>query len=254
MPSRPTHLQIFGERCSGTNYVAQLLRRNLFGVRLTDPFGWKHGWPDRVLDTADHCLFVIVHRDPFAWAQSLHRQPWHAAPSLRQLPFSEFLRTPWWCCWGQDMEISPTDPRLGTEMMHERDPATGERFANVMQLRTAKLRAWLSIEARVRHCVVVRYEDAARDPKQLVRSVAQQFGLLRWPWLRRVATHKGGPEPFMARADVAWLAADVAWIAASVDHSLESQCGHDVPARAAALLAAAAKAPAAAVRSRANTA
>ncbi len=238
MPSRPTLLQIFGERCSGTNYVAQLLRRNLFGVQLTDAFGWKHGWPDRVTGSTEQCLFVVVHRDPFAWAQSLHRQPWHAAPALRDLPFDRFVRAPWWCCWGQDMELAADDSRAGTEMLHERDPATGERFADILRLRTAKLRAWLALETRVRHFAVVRYEDALRQPGQVVRGIANRTGLRRWPWLRGVHTVKGGKDPFVARAEQPFAPADIAWIASAVDRELESRLGHDVSVRVASLRAA----------------
>ena len=253
MPFRPTQLQIFGERCSGTNYVAQLLRRNLLGLRLTDEFGWKHGWPDRVTGAAEHCVFVVVHRDPFAWAESLHRQPWHAAPPLRELPFAQFLRTPWWCCWGQDMALAPNDPRIGSEMQHERDPVTGERFDNVLSLRTAKLRAWLALAGRVRHFAVVRYEDAVQEPRRLVQELAQRCGLRRWPWLRPVRTWKGGKDPFVARAVSPFAPADVDWIRSSLDLALERACGHDVVARAAALLGEAAAVTPASERARAHT-
>ena len=173
---RPRHLQLFGERCSGTNYVAQLLRRNLWGVALTDAHGWKHGFTRRVVDDTPDCAFVVVVRDPFDWVCSLHRKPWHAAGPLRDLPLAQFLREPWWCEWGRDMELPVTDPRIGTEMQHERDPSTGERFANVMRLRAGKLRDWLQLEGRVRHFALVRYEDAVAHGREVVRALAVRFG------------------------------------------------------------------------------
>ncbi len=249
--TRPRRLQLFGERCSGTNYVAELLRRNV-GLRATDEFGWKHGWPQGVIGPAADCVFAIVVRDPFDWVRSLHRQPWHAAAPLRDRPLAQFLREPWWCEWGRDMTLAAHDARRGTEMMHERDPATGERFANVMRLRTAKLRAWLALEQRVQHVAVVRYEHAAGEPRRFVREFAQRFGLRRWPWLRAVRTFKGGPDPFVKRELAAMAAADVEWVARELDEALERRCGYDIAARAAALLAAGQWASAAAVCCRAE--
>lgn len=237
---RPRLLQIFGERCSGTNYVAALLRRNLPQLTVTDRYGWKHGFTDRVTDAAPGCLFVVVHRDAFDWVRSLCRQPWHAAAPLRDRPLGEFVREPWWCEWGRDMQLPPDDPRRGTEMVHERDPATGERFANALLLRTAKYRDWATLPGRVRHVLAVRYEDAAAEPRRFVRDVARRFGLWRWPWLRGVATRKGGPERFVATRYEPIAPVDLEWIVDQLDEELERSCGYDVPARARELGAAAA--------------
>jgi len=136
------------------------------------------------------------------------------------------------------MELAAGDPRLGTEMMHERDPATGQRFANVMALRTAKLRAWVALKERVRNAVLVRYEDAAAEPRRFVRQFARQFGLWRWPWLRAVTTWKGGRERFTAREYEPFAPRDVEWVASQLDRDLERRFGVDVGARAAELLAA----------------
>lgn len=234
MPERRLRrLQIFGERCSGTNYVAQLLRRNL-GLEPTDAHGWKHGWLDRVEGPAPDTLFVVVHRDPFDWLRSLHRMPWHAAPALQGLPFAQFLRTPWWCEWGQHMELGAADPRRGTEMLHERDPATGLRFTNVMALRTAKHLAWEHLAARVEHVAAVRYEDAAAAPARIVRELAKRFALWRWPWLRTVAGEKGGATRYVEKLPLPLAEVDLRFIAEQLDPELERRCGYDLPARAAA--------------------
>lgn len=228
--TRPKQLQIFGERCSGTNYVAQLLRRNVPGLALTDRYGWKHGFVERVPEVAEDCVFVVVHRDPFDWVRSLHQKPWHAAEPLRGLSLTPFLREPWWCQWGRDMEIPADDPRRGAEMLHERDPASGERFANVLRLRTAKLRAWHSLAARVAHVRVVRYEDVLAEPRAFLRGFARQFGLFRWPWLRPVKTFKGGRDPFVPKQYEALVAPDLAWIASELDRDVERAAGYDLEA------------------------
>lgn len=234
---RPRRLQIYGERCSGTNWVAQILRRNLPGIHLVDDFGWKHGWVFGDIEAASDCLFVVVHRDPFDWLRSLHKTPWHTAPELRGVPFAQFVRTAWRCLWGSDMELPAGDPRAGTEMLHERDPSTGEPFANPMRLRTAKIRAWDALRTRARHHVDVRYEAAMQDPRAFVRELAKRFGLRRWPWFRGVKTFKGGPDRFRPQPYPPIAGPDLAWIAGELDCELEAAHGFDVPARVAELAA-----------------
>jgi hypothetical protein len=135
------------------------------------------------------------------------------------------------------MDIAADDPRRGTEMLHERDPATGERFANVLALRTAKARAWLALSERVRHVAFVRYEDAAEDPRRFVREFARRFAQRRWPWLRTVRTFKGGPDRFVASEYEPFSPRDVEWIASQLDGETERRLGFEPGARAARLLA-----------------
>lgn len=60
-----TRIQIFGQRCSGTNVVAQTLATNLPGVRVTDEFGHKHWFvPPQTLFPKD-TLTLVVARDAF---------------------------------------------------------------------------------------------------------------------------------------------------------------------------------------------
>lgn len=230
----PHRIQIFGERCSGTNWIAELLRRNLPGIRIVDDFGWKHGWPPEHPGPSPDCIFVIVHRDPFDWLQSLHRMPWHAAPELRGVPFGQFVRTPWRCLWGADVD-SVDEDRRGTEMLHERDPATGAPFANAMRLRAAKARAWDALRSVVTHHLGVRYEGVLADPRAFVRDFAVRFGLRRWPWFRAVTTWKGGRDKFVPKAAPPIQPSDLAWILSELDIDLERAHGYDVTARVVAL-------------------
>lgn len=238
MPRRPRRLQIFGERCSGTNFVAQLLRRNAWRLPLTDEHGWKHGFCDGVAGPAADTLFVLVVRDPFDWAASLWRTPWHAAQPLRDASFPEFVRMEWRCEWGRDMALAAEDPRVGEEMTHERDPATGRRFVDVFALRAAKLRAHLALASRVRRFAVVRYEDAAASPREVCATLLGGHRVRRWPWFRAVRTWKGGAEPFVPKPRLVMSREDVLHIAARLDAQQERAIGYDVASRAAQLLAA----------------
>ena len=186
----PRRLQILGERCSGTNFVSELLCRNL-GLERTEAVGFKHWF---VGDGAvpNDVLVVVVERRADDWLRSLHRQPWHAHPSLRNLPLHRFARAEWHCVWDDDrFGINRDHPRWGTEMMHERDPQTGRRFANPLAMRRAKHADWRRVIGRARHGEWLRYEEVADDPVGTVKRIAQGCGLFLPATIDPVKTYKG---------------------------------------------------------------
>lgn len=232
-----TRIQIFGERCSGTNYLEHLLRRNVPEVPLTWEFGWKHFFPRPGAEAADDCLFVVIYRNAFDWLRSLHRTPWHAAPELWHLDFARFIRAPWWCVYDEHWPVAPDDPRYGTELLIERDPVTGERFANVLRLRSAKIRAWEDLRARARHAAAVRYEDLNADPAAAVAALAGAFGLPQLPAFRPVREDKGGSRRYRRKVYPPIGEADLQFILAELDPALEALAGYDLAALAEAVRA-----------------
>ena len=99
------YIQILGERYSGTNYLAALIRNNIPAVEITESFGFKHWFikdhqprsaPNsttdfecvRSLNHSDDTLFLVILRNPFDWLRSLARYPQHA-PDHVGLSFSK---------------------------------------------------------------------------------------------------------------------------------------------------------------------
>lgn len=66
---------------------------------------------------------------------------------------------------------------LGTPLQYDRDPVTGEAFANVLRLRSAKARAYLGHRNRVCNLAIVQYEAVKADPDRLLGAIAEGFGL-----------------------------------------------------------------------------
>ena len=105
------HLQVFGERKSGTSYLVTLIKKNFSSIRVTSLFGYKHWFIrdhfprsrpnettdlecERSLDNSDDTLFLVIYRNPFDWLQSFHKMPYHGDGHWG-LEFSEFIRKPW---------------------------------------------------------------------------------------------------------------------------------------------------------------
>lgn len=187
----PRYLQIFGERCSGTNLVESLLVGNFPQLELRWDFGYKHFLPQARVGEASDYLVVAVYRHAEDWLRSLHRTPWCAALELKNRPIGEFMRGQWWCVWDRHANVRRDDPRFGQEMMFERDPDTGERFANVVQMRNAKVRAWERVVADARFGLSVQMEQVRQNPEAFVQRVACQTGLQPVRPFVPVKTYKG---------------------------------------------------------------
>lgn len=225
-------IQIYGERRSGTNFLEQLLVANLRSVPVCRDYGWKHGFHGPGVETADDCLFLVIYRNPFDWLRSLHRRPFHAAPSLRRIPFSDFIRREWWCVWDEQAGRPRGHEMHGLEMMSERDPETGERFPNVLRLRTAKIRNWEGLRARTTHTEYVRYEDLAASPSGYLASLSGRFGLMQTDHFVPIERARGRTRPYRPRRYKPIGTGDVRHIVQTLDAALELGIGYDLGALA----------------------
>tara|TARA_B110000027_G_C16122057_1_gene303744 strand:+ start:2092 stop:2340 length:249 start_codon:yes stop_codon:yes gene_type:complete len=57
-------ITIYGERCSGTNYLETLLAKNFHDYKLTWKYGWKHFFGHQNLENSDDTLFICIVRNP----------------------------------------------------------------------------------------------------------------------------------------------------------------------------------------------
>ncbi len=222
-----TRVQVYGQRCSGTNLVTRAIEANMPDIEITEAFGFKHWFvPPQTLFVKD-TLVLVVARDAYDWTRSLHRQPWHAHPELKAKPFDAFIRSHWHSYWDDHFgHIEPGHPMHGGEMLHERDPETGERFANCIAKRTAKLRHWSSLTNRAHNVALLGYDAFARDPAAFVTALATVAGIERRASFVPITSYKGqGYAPYVPTAYPDLAAEDAAHIAAWLDPEVEAAFG-----------------------------
>ena len=184
-------LQIFGERCSGTNYLEQLINKNIPSISITTEYGFKHFFPKTDVGKSNDCLFIILYRNPFDWLKSIYRNPWHANAELKALSFSDFIRSKWICVWDKDAGVSKKDKRYNTEIMFERCPVSEKRFENLIKMRTAKILAWETIRDKNSNTVYIRYEELILDPEKHIRIISYKLDLPMTPIFKGVDSYKG---------------------------------------------------------------
>lgn len=228
-PEVPTHVQVFGERSSGTNFVNRLLGKNT-GLETTDRYGWKHGFA-QMTGVGKTTLIVAVAREPLAWARSMHSKPWHCPPQMQALEFSGFIRAEWDTIIDRRRYFQKSGEwkTLGTPLQQDRHPITGQRFANIGELRTIKLAWALGLRNRGVNLVLCRLDAVQADPEGFVRAVAQGFGVDMAEEYRPVTKRLGSRflgnvDPRPATPDEI-NATDRAFLAGALDPRLEAAWG-----------------------------
>lgn len=167
-PHNPTYKEIIikGERHSGTNWVRSILEKNVKKSILVDQtsldIGWKHGFlpPDgwgRPIEQDD--LLLVVTRDVFTWLPKMYIETYDPEMKGKKKgkSFHEFIRLEY---------TARCQPRLDDPKKHlstyqvefckkfyvegilngKYDPGevVAEKAENVIQIRTAKYKQWLS--------------------------------------------------------------------------------------------------------------
>lgn len=156
---------IYGERCSGTNYLQELIEMN-FDVETTWDYGWKHFFGFNDVSNSDDTLFICIIRDPYTWLNSLYRIPHHITHTIRG-DATKFLNNE---VFSYDDHNESRDETK--EMMNDRHIYTNERYKNIFELRYTKLN-YLTVDlpTKVKHHIFIRYEDLLYDFKNTMNLI-----------------------------------------------------------------------------------
>jgi hypothetical protein len=173
----PSILKIYGERCSGTNFVETLLFQNFPDLTKGNSYPWeKHNFVNPPF-VRESMVAVVVTRDAFDWIRSLHRSPHQVAYWYRNTDFSGFLRHEWSGIFNGFLING--QGRLGIkgqELMYERHPDTGAAISNVVELRNLKMRSQLKVPNLYQNWIIARFEDVRDNPQTLVDTLTASFG------------------------------------------------------------------------------
>ncbi len=238
-------IQIFGERCSGTNYLAKLLRQNVSDITVTDNYGWKHGdlgqpmkWyktPESkqlttkkihdVNENADHTLIIVIYRNPITWLQSMHRSP-HHAPKHWFNEFSEFLRKPWEAYYSWAGQPSRRDEKIRFGCV--KPELLFEEYESVIGLRSQKLRLHQSFKERVPNVCYVSLEELQAHPKKTLTTIADKYHLKFSSGFKNIDEDKFGNREYKAKKTQPMSIGDLVHIVQSLDKEAEVAAGYSI--------------------------
>ena len=149
---------IYGERCSGTNYLENIIDIN-FDVNVTWEYGWKHffGHQENELKNSDDTLFICIVRNLPDWINSIYRDMHHLPLKIQknmseEEKIDEFLSKEFYSIINDK------------ELMEDRNMYTGERYKNIFELRHTKIKWMLEdLPNKVKNCVFIKHEDLKND-------------------------------------------------------------------------------------------
>lgn len=146
---------VFGERCSGTTYLENLIESN-FGLRRTDEFGLKHVWDMKDFKNSDTTLFIGIERELLEWLDSFAKTPHQVKP---------------YCPLDYEMLFfKPIRSYLGQRLVEEYD--------NIIECRTTKGNIILNLSNIVKYYYFIKYEDLVADPIAFLLIIKDKFNLV----------------------------------------------------------------------------
>ncbi len=153
-------VKIYGERCSGTNYLQALIEKN-FDVNIANhihEYGHKHFFGFENLKKTDNVLFICIVRDPSTWMNSFYQSPWHLHPSI-VADTNSFMSNKFYSIYDDHYGGVPTG-KFGQHIEKDLNIYTKKYYRNIFELRETKLK-WMieTLPTLVRNYLLIRYED-----------------------------------------------------------------------------------------------
>jgi hypothetical protein len=146
-----TKYTIYGERNSGTNYLAQLMYKNFDSSNIF--VNNKHFFGHNDLSNTDEILFIAIVRNPYDWLNSMYKTPYHIEHMNRNIEN--------FCL---DEIFSVIGFGNNDELMQDRNIYTKMRYKNIFELRHTKLKFLIDdMPNKVKKYILIRHEDLLDD-------------------------------------------------------------------------------------------
>lgn len=174
----PKYYHIFSLRCSGSNYLESLIFTNFY----LKP--QHHIWKHRLILPTDfegvntsEILYIFLYRNASDWIRSFYNSPYHVPDELLNQGIGHFMRHEWWCWYDELGGFSPINPKYHQELIHERNPDTGERFSNVLQMRNRKLQSYLEASQKLPNVYFINYDYLKNNFEEVLKDISEKFHL-----------------------------------------------------------------------------
>ncbi len=150
---------IYGERCSGTTYLEELLKLN-FDVEIVWTYGWKHFFGFEDLKNSDNVLFIGIVRNLEDWVNSLYREKHHLPRELTK-DVDTFLNSTFYSFYHNNKEI-----------LKDWNMETGERYKNIFELRHVKNKFLIEkMPNLVKNYILITYDDLINNFESVMNKI-----------------------------------------------------------------------------------
>jgi hypothetical protein len=220
-----TKYTIYGERCSGTNYIDQLMAAN-FVLELTEKYGHKHFFgfydfdnlpSDATKNEINETLFICIVRNPIAWLDSLYKNPHHLPESLKET-MQHFLTLPFYSV-----------DEAGNRMANDTNFIKGDdKYKNVFEMRFVKNYYLLNVlPQKVRNCVMLNYEIVRDNTFGVLEMLQKRFNLTpKVPMFVNIKFYKDVVDKEYKRQPITMSRPFIAMCARRINKQQEARLGY----------------------------
>jgi len=183
---------IYGERCSGTNFLQKAIEEN-FDLKLNWDYDFKHWFGHyefKNTEKEDETLFLGIIREPITWIDSFFKKP-HHLHSNNRINIKNFLFN----------EISSYFEDTNNEIIQDRNMITKKRYKNIFELRYLKNNYLINeMPKKVKNYLLIRYEDLNNDYELILGFIEKKFNLIRKNKdFKKIVTYKGGDDTLFVK-------------------------------------------------------
>lgn len=177
------YFTIYGERCSGTNFLMNAIINN-FEVEYTTKYAWKHffGYYNFEDSLDDETLFIGIIREPISWIDSFYKKM-HHIPNENRKTIRTFLFNQFYSLYEDTYN----------EIMEDRNIITKERYKNIFELRKVKNNFLIKeMPKKVKNYLLIRYEDLRDNYETILEYFHIKFNLKKKQSVyQRINNYKG---------------------------------------------------------------
>ena len=175
---------IYGERCSGTNFLLHALEDN-FELEFSCTYAWKHffgHYQFNNLNEENETLFIGIIRNPIDWIDSFYNKMHHVPPE-NKISINAFLFNEFYSIYENSSK----------EIMEDRNIITQDRYKNIFQLRYIKNNYLINeMPKLVKNYLLIRYEDLRDNYEVVLEFICKKFNLKRKNNIfKKIDTYKG---------------------------------------------------------------
>jgi hypothetical protein len=185
-----TKFSILGERCSGTNFLENIMLTN-FNLCYASEFGNKHFfcYNDYTSKNNDNILFIGIIRNPIYWLNSFSKELYHV-PEINRKNMFNFLFNKFYSV-NDEIDV-PTGIQNGTIIFNNTrmyvqkydinkldfNYLTNDKYKNIFELRKVKNDYLMTImPKKVKNYILINYEDLLFNYDIVLNNICQKFNL-----------------------------------------------------------------------------
>ena len=189
------YFTIYGERCSGTNFLEKAIEEN-FDLKITWDYDFKHWFGHHQFknnEKEDETLFLGIIRNPINWIDSFFKKPYHL-PLSNKKNIKNFLFNE--CC--------SFDDDTQNEIMLDRNIITKKRYKNIFELRYTKNNYLIhNMPKNVKNYLLLRYEDLYDNYDLILGYLEKKFKLIRKNTdFKKIVNYKGKEDTLFIKKNI----------------------------------------------------